>query len=727
MLRRDLYRVRSGDSGSLVVVDDISGRFARTSPAVWSWIERAYQGGCRSRLPTWLEDQAVSAGWTRRPPVQQRSWSLLSVRVPLFSIDPIARALVPLSGILFSRLAGLLWGAAGIITVIALFLHSDRLVGLFPSLPDYLAALSPTTLALLFVLTKASHELGHAVLCRRLGSRAGVLGIWFFCGIPCPFVDVSDVWRQPTAARRAAVMAAGMAIEVMIAIGAAWVVLLAESPATRLAAVHVVIVCSISTVLFNANPLMRYDGYFILSDWLDVGNLRGDARRAWRHLWRLPLPGVFRSGWRVVGLCFFHVASSVYRVFILTAIAAVVLAWANVAGCWRIGCVVVAIAAARLVWQRLPAAIDLVTGRRGWAGVPRLRRWLVLAAAAGVFALLFVPLPRYRHVSGVIRASRTQSVYLPRTGTLAQVHVAVGDRIQAGDVLAEVVDPDLRIRQAEVAGQQAVMRQRARVARLSSLRSDRTSSGSERDRRTNFRSSSEVDWRVYESAAASLAETSSELEKRSASLRVRAASAGLVLPGVPAGGTSDGGNKSIRPRGDRAEASPSTPAWAIDPFELTPAVGEPVDDRQAWCRIAESDELEAVLSVDVADHQLIRRGSVARIMLPHDRAFPLKSQVAEISPIQRPAPDAPAWEVEQRFYQVVCRIGSADESDLSRMVWLDGGTCTGVIHLPRRSVMQDILEALRGVLRWSSPDRTRSAPTPRATGDPSSTLARDAT
>src|SRR4051812_5465699 len=187
----------------------------------------------------------------------------------------------------------------------------------------------PINLVLLwgvFVGIKAIHELGHAFSCRRFGGECHELGIMFLVFIPTPYVDASSAWSFPNKWHRIFVGAAGMIVELFFASLCAfiWVSVDPQSLLGRLT-FNAMLVASVTTVVFNANPLLRYDGYYILSDFLEIPNLRQKSSEyalglIKRHLFRVkqfqPLPPPVQRAW----LLTYAVASSIYRVMIGIAI-----------------------------------------------------------------------------------------------------------------------------------------------------------------------------------------------------------------------------------------------------------------------------------------------------------------------------------------------------------------------------------------------------------------------
>jgi putative peptide zinc metalloprotease protein len=128
------------------------------------------------------------------------------------------------------------------------------------------------------VLVKTLHELGHAVAARRAGCRVREMGVQLFFLLPCLYTNVTEIWLLPSKWRRMAVSAAGMIVELFLAAVAALVWWLAEPGPLAALAFGVVLVASLGTVVLNGNPLMRYDGYYLLADLVEVPNLEQRSR-----------------------------------------------------------------------------------------------------------------------------------------------------------------------------------------------------------------------------------------------------------------------------------------------------------------------------------------------------------------------------------------------------------------------------------------------------------------
>jgi putative peptide zinc metalloprotease protein len=206
---------------------------------------------------------------------------------------------------------------------------SDNVTGLWHQASGVLAPDNLPLLYLAFILVKVFHEFGHAFACKKFGREEGTggevhaMGIMFLVFMPLPYIDASSAWAFRRKWHRAVVGAAGVLVELAIAAVAAIVwARTAEGTAFHAIAYNVMFIASISTVIFNGNPLLRFDGYYVLSDLVEIPNL---SQRALGYLYYL----VRRYVWRVrkvqspahtrgegVWFVVYGVASTAFRVFI---------------------------------------------------------------------------------------------------------------------------------------------------------------------------------------------------------------------------------------------------------------------------------------------------------------------------------------------------------------------------------------------------------------------------
>ena len=134
-------------------------------------------------------------------------------------------------------------------------------------------------------VAKTLHEVGHALVCKHFGGEVRELGIMLLVFAPCLYCDVTDAWRFRSRWQRIAVSSAGVVVELCLAAAATIVWWYAQPGVVQLVALNIMVICTLNTLLINGNPLLRYDGYYIFSDFMEVPNLWQRLREALRYFW----------------------------------------------------------------------------------------------------------------------------------------------------------------------------------------------------------------------------------------------------------------------------------------------------------------------------------------------------------------------------------------------------------------------------------------------------------
>ena len=368
---------------------------------------------------------------------------LLAYRLRGINPDAWLGRLVLYSDSLLSRQAVVIWTLLAVFTSLLVIFDFQRLSAVSHLWDWIISPHASLSLFLTFLVTRAIHELGHALACKRFGARCPDIGLFFLLGAPCVYCDVSESWALPSRWQRAAVAVAGMYFEMIVATVAAWIWLLTiDSPVNTLA-LQTMFVCSVSTLFINANPLMRFDGYHILADLLDETNLRTKADHLAYAVTRRLILG---SPWEVPRqrklwlLVCFSFAGWGYRAFLSIAIATVIVVLgAN----WN------------LVWPaRLLAASILFS----WWAVPMYKfvesllssantlwqksRLFSVGIALALLATL-VPIPSRRFASGWTQPVQSQGVFASNDGRLAKCFIRDGQRVKQGDALFQLTNSDL--------------------------------------------------------------------------------------------------------------------------------------------------------------------------------------------------------------------------------------------------------------------------------------------
>ncbi|HPZ82977.1 MAG TPA: hemolysin D, partial [Thermogutta sp.] len=170
--------------------------------------------------------------------------------------------------------------ACVVLWIAALLLIASEFRVFLNRLPTFHQFFTPTNalwLALTLAVTKIIHEFGHGLSCKHFGGECHEMGIMLLVLTPCLYCNVSDSWMLPNRWHRAAIGAAGIFVELTLAALATFIWWFSEPGLINHLALNVMFICSVSTLVFNGNPLLRYDGYYVLADILEIPNLRQKA------------------------------------------------------------------------------------------------------------------------------------------------------------------------------------------------------------------------------------------------------------------------------------------------------------------------------------------------------------------------------------------------------------------------------------------------------------------
>ena len=398
----------------------------------------------------------------RRHKLRQVVMNPLALRIPLFDPDALLTALLPLYRPFMGWAGAVLWLlAVGWAAVIGASHWDELSKGVSDRL---LSADNLLLIGLVFPVAKIVHEFGHAMAVKARGGEVHEMGVMLLVLMPVPYVDASASLAFRDKRDRMVVGAAGMLAELLLAALAMLVWVNVEPGLLRAVAYNALVIAGVTTVVFNANPLLRFDGYYILSDALEIPNLgqRANAYVAYlvkRYLLRLKqatvadtVPG--ERPW-FVG---YAVASFVYRIFVSLTIAILVaqqyFVVGVVLGLWSLFNTLVQPVAKNLRFLLNGAELQ---GRRTQA--------LVTVGLIGLGAAVVigaVPAPSWTRAEGVTVVPENGQVRASSDSFVKAVLVHNGQRVRQGQPLIELEDLEL---QARLKGLEAQLReQHARYA-----------------------------------------------------------------------------------------------------------------------------------------------------------------------------------------------------------------------------------------------------------------------
>ncbi len=382
---------------------------------------------------------ATEAEAMRPSPGQWLLKNYLYIRVPLLNPDRFLAALLPMLGWVFTR--GFVMAVLGL-AGLGLYLISRQWDSYTHSFLNMFTVQGAIQVGLALTAAKVVHEFGHGLVAKRFGCRVPAMGASFVVMWPMAWTDCTDAWRLTDRHQRLAIDAAGMMAELVLAVFAslAWSIL-PDGPA-RTGAFMLSSSTWLITIAVNINPLMRFDGYFLLCDWLDEPNLqpRGFALARWwlrEVLFGLGDPPPERlpphRRWFIIG---YALCCWIYRFGLFTGIALVVYHLTfKLLGLFlmavEIGFFIVRpIVNELVVWRRRAT-------RRGWT-----RRSLISAALACIaLAALAVPWRGSISAPGLMRAERQVVLLTAAAGRIVQT-TPNATKVAAGQALFTLDSPD---------------------------------------------------------------------------------------------------------------------------------------------------------------------------------------------------------------------------------------------------------------------------------------------
>ena len=366
----------------------------------------------------------------------------LSIKLPLLDPDRALDRALPAIRVLFGPVGAALYAVLVLLGLKALLDESSHLFAQSAGL------LAPTNLGLLYfgmVLAKLVHEFGHAAACKRYGGEVHKMGVMLLMFAPLPYMDATASWGFRSRAQRMLVGASGVLSELAVAAVAALVWAHTAPGVLNALAYNVIFVASVSTVLFNLNPLMRFDGYHMLVDFLDVPNLFQRSRDQLKYLGERWLLGIktaqpaARTANEALLLPLYGVISLGYWVVLMSSIIFFIAEQYLDLG----------VALAWIMFFSIVVKPMFDFGKYLLAS-PKLQhqrsRTLAITvgiAVVGLGLLAAVPMPDRIRVKGVIQATHSRELYSDSGGALVDLLARPGERVAAGQVLARLENPEL--------------------------------------------------------------------------------------------------------------------------------------------------------------------------------------------------------------------------------------------------------------------------------------------
>lgn len=372
------------------------------------------------------------------------------IKLPFGNPDSIFRAVEPY----------LLWLFHPATVVISLGIMLVALITALSSWDQISAGcegiLAPDNWLLIFLtwaFLKVIHEFAHGLACRANGGVVKETGLIFILLAPMAYVDVTSAWRIQSRWKRIAIAGAGMYVELLTASLAIFCLFFTESQIQRQLLINVVVMASVTTIMFNANPLMRFDGYFILSDLMKIPNLYSSGMQSFKEMMTWFFYGIkvdpsnceLRN--HQVFLTFYGICAAIWKVVICVGLA--------ITSSVMFGGLGILLAALGTVsWFAKPAA-GLVKNllqqlRQKPHSVVRCAMLCGAIAVVTIGSWFYIPNPFAARSPCVVDFKDESKVRTTTAGFVAEILVKDGQFVAAGEPLIRLENEDLEVEVLEL-------------------------------------------------------------------------------------------------------------------------------------------------------------------------------------------------------------------------------------------------------------------------------------
>ena len=411
----------------LTLLDDNELVLADTSEA----LDRLHRHRQRPAVPFW-----------------QRCFSFsMFYRKPLYNPDRLLASTVEWLAPLRRR-RSMLISLAVLCTLMASWGAITHRYELRDTFSAYMSADGFALFVMVLIATNVLHEFGHGLMARHYGCRVPVIGVALIFLLPVAYCDTSDAWRLSDRRQRLMINAGGLLMEAALAVVAllAWIAL--PDGILRTLAFFLAVTSLLTTLLVNLNPFMKFDGYYLLADALNIDNLQQRSFATLRWQLRVWLSGsaerrpveVGRRKHRI--MLAYAAATWLYRLLLCLAIAAMIYhVWFKTLGVLLMLGVCLTMVVKPCL-RELREHVRLIRAH----GLNR-RSLLTLMTLCLLTLVLVLPLPRKVSAPAVLGAASTARIMTPRPALLGHLVVAEGETVARGDLIARLDDPDLQWRE----------------------------------------------------------------------------------------------------------------------------------------------------------------------------------------------------------------------------------------------------------------------------------------
>jgi putative peptide zinc metalloprotease protein len=509
--------------------------------------------------------------------------SLLYLRLPGWDPESTLKVIYPFFRWMFSPIGVFLWAAIVVTSWAMLAVQFETFRTELPKFQQFFGWPNLLYLWITLSASKIIHEFGHGLSCKHFGGECHEMGVMLLVFSPCLYCDVSDSWMLRSKWPRIMIGAAGMYIEILLSAFAIFIWRYTDQGLLHNLALNIFFVTTITTVIFNANPLMRFDGYYMMSDFLEIPNLRPKADKllresfAWYCLGIESKPDPFMPETGKVWFVCFAIAAGVYRWFIVIAITVFLYTVLKPYGLQSIGATLAVVSISTIMYSMISNLYKMITAPRiEPMSKPKMAFSLTILFCV-CYAVLSLPMPLHIEATYIIEPLNVKHIYTQTPGELTDVPVKAGDKVDGTQVVAQLRNPDLEDQKRDLLNKlkiQAVERDTQRIV------------------------GNEGRMSLAENQIALLTDQLEEVQQRLDALTIRAEVVGTIVeaPRVP------------EPPIEIARKQLST--WNGTPLHPK-NIGATIDERTHLLSVAPSHLFQAIVLIDQGDINELSQAELA--------------------------------------------------------------------------------------------------------------------
>ena len=394
-------------------------------------------------------DQAKALITRRRKNKWKKVWqffaNILFIKIPVIDPERLLTWMYPFFRWIFTRTFVVVSMAMMGIALLSVISNWSTFYSRLPNFQSFFNWHTIFYFWISLAVVKIIHEFGHGLTAKHYGGEVHEMGMLLLVLTPALYCDVTDSWLLPNKWKRIWISGAGIFVECFVASLATFVWWNTEQGVLNSLMLATMFICSVNTVLFNANPLLRYDGYYVMADWLEIPNLRVKSTQFFGYLFQekvlgleVPVQSYLPRSRRTLFVTY-AIASYLYRWLVTFSILFFLYQFLKPYKLGSISAIIAVGSLIPLMFMPLYNALKFVRqpGRMRKVKKARAAAWFA-GAAAVVVAILMVPTPLQVSGSLVLQPAEPKPVYAEVPGQVVRYYVRDGDMVSEGDPIAEL-------------------------------------------------------------------------------------------------------------------------------------------------------------------------------------------------------------------------------------------------------------------------------------------------